>query len=476
MRPVDIQTCLPAEIHSFRDPSDPPAAARPAHELLGLGNNLHSSHVHVSFMRSKRRIVLSTLGSLGDLHPVMGLALGLQARGHDVVLATSDFYREKILAAGLEFSPLRPLAAPDDPQMLRRVLDSRKGPEYLIRTLLLPHVGDMYADMSRATEGADFLISGEVVLAAPLIAEKRRIPWAAAILAPFSFFSAHDPPVLPFLPGTALLTSAPPFIQRRLLDVFRLVTRNWGEPIAELRRSLGLRPSRDPLLLDRFSPHLNLAMFSSVLGRPQPDWPPNTVQTGFVFYDEESDAASESLQKFLDSGPQPIIFTLGSTAVMDPGRFFEESAAAARLLGRRALLLTGTNPPPAGLSKDLFATGYAPYSRVFPQSACVVHQGGVGTTAQALRAGVPQLVMPYAFDQPDNAARVSRIGVGLSLSRKRYRADQAAMRLDQLLTKSTYDEHARDGGRRVGRENGACVACETVERAMAALCQSAVGV
>jgi rhamnosyltransferase subunit B len=426
-------------------------------------------------MRGKRRIVLSTLGSLGDLHPVMALALGLQERGHDVVLATSDFYREKIAAAGLEFSPLRPLVAPDDPQLVRQVMGSGRGPEYLIRILLL-HVADMYDDMTKATAGADFLISGEVVLAAPLIAEKRGIPWAAAILAPFSFFSTHDPPVVPFLPGTQLLTRAPPFVQRRLLDVARFVTRKWGEPIAQLRRSLGLRPTRHPLLLDRFSPYLNLAMFSSVLGRPQRDWPPNTVQTGFAFYDQEDEAVPEPLQRFLDSGPQPITFTLGSTVVMDPGRFFEESAAAARLLGRRALLLMGRNAPPANLPQDVFAADYAPYSRVFPQSACVVHQGGVGTTAQALRAGVPQLVMPYGFDQPDNAARVTRIGVGLCLSRRRYRADRAAAQLDRLLGTSTYVGHAGDTGRRVGAENGASTACDTVEQAIAALCPSAAGV
>src|SRR5215831_2926610 len=141
------------------------------------------------------RIVLSTLGSLGDLHPVMGLALELQRRGHDVVLATSEYYRTKIEAAGLSFSPLRPLTSPDDPQMLEQVLHPRKGPEYLIRTLLLPYVEEMYEDMLRATEGADFLISGEVVLTATLVAEKRRMPWASVILAPFSFFSVYDPPV-----------------------------------------------------------------------------------------------------------------------------------------------------------------------------------------------------------------------------------------------------------------------------------------
>ncbi len=438
--------------------------------MLGLGNNSDSSGVHFPFMR-RRRIVLSTLGSLGDLHPIMGLALGLQGRGHDVVLATSDFYRDRIEAAGLPFSALRPLAEPDDAAMMRLVFDPRKGVEYLLRTLLLPHIGDMYKDLSAATEGADFLISGEVVLAAPLIAEKRGLPWAAAILAPFSFFSIYDPPPFPFLPGAGALPRAPPFIQRQLLSLARWATRRWCEPIDELRRSLGLRITAHPILLDRFSPLLNLAMFSNVLGQPQRDWPRNVVQTGFVFYDQAGDTGPGPLQSFLESGPPPVTFTLGSAAVMDPGRFFEESAAAARLLGTRALLLMGKNPPPAHLSKDLFAADYAPYSSVFPQSACVVHQGGVGTTAQALRAGVPQLVMPYAFDQPDNASRMVRIGVGRSVSRQRYRADRVVEQL-QALAMPGFRECARDAASRVNSENGVATACDAVERAI----QSAGGI
>src|ERR1700761_6528203 len=135
----------------------------------------------------RQRIVLSTLGSLGDLHPLMGLALGLQARGHDIVLATNEFYRERIAAVGLPFSALRPLVAPDDTEMVQRVFDPRHGLEYLLRDLLLPHLGDLYEDLFNVTAGADFLICGELILTASLVAEKRRLPWAGAILAPFSF-------------------------------------------------------------------------------------------------------------------------------------------------------------------------------------------------------------------------------------------------------------------------------------------------
>jgi rhamnosyltransferase subunit B len=411
----------------------------------------------------RRRILLSTLGSLGDLHPIMGLALALQARGHDVALATSDFYREKITASGLEFRPLRPLGTPDDPETLRRVFDPRKGPEYLLRTMLLPHIADMYADLSQAAEGADFLISGEVVLAASLVSEKQGLPWASAILAPFSFFSVYDPPPLPFLPAASTFTRAPAFVQRQLLGLGRLMTRSWNEPLNELRRSLGLRVSRDAILTDRYSPTLNLALFSKQLGRPQADWPRNVVQTGFILYDPPGEARQEPLEDFLTSGPPPVTFTLGSAAVMDPGRFFEESAEAVHRLGTRGLLLMGKNVLPTQLPKELFAAGYAPYSSVFPRSACVVHQGGVGTTAQAMRAGVPQLVMPYAFDQPDNAARMVRLGVGLSVTRKQYRATRVMQQL-HALTAPSFHERARDAGNKISAEKGVSVACEAIER------------
>jgi UDP:flavonoid glycosyltransferase YjiC (YdhE family) len=126
----------------------------------------------------------------------------------------------------------------------------------------------------------------------------------------------------------------------------------------------------------------------------------------------------------------------------------------------------GKNVPPADLPDDVFAAGYAPYSVVFSRSAAVVHQGGVGTTAQALRAGVPQLVMPYAFDQPDNAARVSRLGVGLSISKGRFRAASAARKLERLLSNPIYAQQAAQVGKQICREDGVVAACDAVERAL----------
>lgn len=414
------------------------------------------------------RIVLATLGSLGDLHPMMALGLELQRRGHAIVIATTEFYRRKVEAAGLSFRPLRPEASPQDPELMRAVMDARKGPEFSVRRVLLPHLGETYTDLMTAAQGADFLLAGEIVFAAPLVAEKLRLRWASVILSPSSFLSVHDPSIIAPLPFTRHLLSAPPPVHRAILAAGKYMARDWGAPIGDLRSTLGLRPSAQPLFEDKFSTHLNLAMFSKVLAEPQPDWPASTVQTGFVFYDRQAlDADSpRGLRHFLDAGTAPIIFTLGSAAVYDAGEFYERSAAAARSIGMRALLLIGNNSPPADLSTGIAAFDYAPYSEVFPRAACIVHQGGVGTSAQALKAGRPQLVMPYAFDQPDNAVRMERLGVARVIERKRYTAARAASELRTILTTKSYAERAAEIGACVQAENGLNVACDAIEAAL----------
>jgi len=211
---------------------------------------------------------------------------------------------------------------------------------------------------------------------------------------------------------------------------------------------------------------LHLALFSKVIGPPQPDWPPNTVQPGFCYYDGADDIQKMSgdLQGFLDAGEPPIVFTLGSAAVMDARDFFEQSADAARLLKRRAVLLYGVfNDPPAGIGGDIVGFDYAPYSQLFPRAACVVHQGGVGTSGQVLRAGVPHLIVPFAHDQPDNAARCRRLGVGEIVTRRNYNASTAKTGLSRILDTEKYRERAREVADIVRTEPGTAGACEAIE-------------
>ena len=412
------------------------------------------------------KIILATIGSLGDMHPKIALALGLKARGHDVTIAAMEAYRERIEPLGIEFAPMAPHLKPGDKDIARELMDSRKGSEKILREIIMPSLGEMYEDLMRTVDGADMLISGEIVYVTKSVVEKTGIKWVSTSLQPGTMFSAHDPFVPPTVEWLEHLHFLGPTFNRTLYKIMVWSMSHWWAPYSEFRRELGLSEDHDPLITGKFSDLLHLAMFSRVIGAPQPDWPPNTVQTGFCFYDGGNDIQKmpEGLKDFLDAGEAPIVFTLGSAAVMDARDFFEQSAEAASRLGRRAVLLYGVyNEPPKGLSNDIVGFDYAPYSEIFPRAACVVHQGGVGTTGQVLRAGVPQLVVPFAHDQPDNAARCRRAGVAEIIARDDYRASTAVEKLRQLLSDDRYRERARVAAEIVASEGGTDAACDAIE-------------
>jgi rhamnosyltransferase subunit B len=204
-----------------------------------------------------------------------------------------------------------------------------------------------------------------------------------------------------------------------------------------------------------------------VIGEPQPDWPAHTLVTGFPFYDETESSLPPELLQFLADGEPPIIFTLGSSVVWDAGSFYLESAVAARKLGKRAVLLVGDDPlnhPLEPLAEHVIAVPYAPYAQIFPRASAIVHQGGIGTTGHALRAGKPMLVVPLGGDQYDNGARVERLGVGRVMKRNHYRADRAAVELKQLLESPTYRTKAATIGQQLQTENGVGAACDAIEK------------
>ena len=416
-------------------------------------------------------VLFTTFGSLGDLHPYMAIAAELKRRGYDATIATSTLYKEKIEAEGIGFAPLRPNVQElgDTKEVMKKVFDPRRGPEFVIRHIMMSHLRESYEDTMAAARGVDLLDNHALCFATPIVAEQLGLRWIATALAPLSLFSAFDPPVLPLAPGLERLRGLGPSFHRVLHNIARLATRKWSQPVRDLRRELGHPPSSpDPMYEGQFSPTLNLALFSRLFGPPQPDWPPNMVATGFPIYDRGSDdGMPRGLCEFLDTGQAPIVFTLGSSVVMAAGQFYAESARAARKLGRRAVLLTGADPanaPSELLDNQIAAFDYAPYSQLLPRAAAVVHQGGIGTTAQALRSGRPMLVVPHGFDQPDNAARVTRLGVGATIPPKRYQADVVADTLGALLASEASLQRATELGARIRSEDGAVASVDAIER------------
>ncbi|MBW4549893.1 MAG: glycosyltransferase [Aphanocapsa sp. GSE-SYN-MK-11-07L] len=417
------------------------------------------------------RIVVTTIGSLGDLHPKIVIALELRKRGHDVVFATHQEYQAQVESLGFEFHRLRPDYPLNDSQEAARMMDLRTGSKYVIHWVSA-RLRETYTDLVETVKDADFILAGELVYAARLVAETLKIPWALSILQPTSFFSAYDPPVRAEYPVLAKLRVLGPGFNRGLVQFAKWVSQSWAQPIYQFRSELGLPPlAGNPLIDDKHSPYLVLALFSSAFAKPQPDWAINTVQTGFAFYDgsEEEAKLTPKLLQFLEAGEPPIVFTLGSAAVMTPGRFYEESVEAAKHLGCRAVLLVGKNALPQNLPESIIAASYAPYSQIFPRAFAIVHQGGIGTTAQALRAGRPTLVMPYSHDQPDNAARVERLGVSRTIPRKQYSAVRVVRQLRELFENPSYATSAADIGRIIQKENGVELACDAIEKQLQAV-------
>lgn len=413
------------------------------------------------------KIVAAPYGSLGDLHPFLAISMELRNRGHEVTVATLEGYREKVETLGLAFRALRPTFDPEDRETARLVMDTKRGTERLIKDFLSPGLPDMYEDLMAATEGADLLIPGEIVYPAYSVVEKRGIKWVTTSMAPLSMFSTFDPNIYPNAQFLRHLNFLGRPLHNLVFYTMGRVLDGWRDPYREFRAGIGLDPEHDPIVEGKYSELLHLALFSRVLGEPRPDWHPSTVQTGFCFYDGSDDIGTmpEDLKKFLGAGEPPIVFTLGSAAVMDARDFFEESLAAARILGMRAVALYGIfNEPPKGTDEDCVGFDYAPYGEIFPHAACVVHQGGVGTTSQVLRAGIPQLIMPFSHDQPDNAARCERLGVARTISRESYGRNSSAKEIGKLLEDPSYKANAGKARSIVAAENGTVRACDEIEK------------
>jgi UDP:flavonoid glycosyltransferase YjiC (YdhE family) len=393
-----------------------------------------------------KRIVFATFGSLGDLHPYLAIALELRRRGHRPLIVTTDVHRATVESEDIAFAPMRPNVEDmgDPAELVRKLFHPTQGPQYLIRDLVMPHVRAAYEDLDRACAGADMLVTHPLTFAGRLVAEKRRLPWRSTVLSPLSLMSGIDPPLFglaPWLMWVRRLGVAP---YRAVFSMIKRSIGSWEKPLHELRADLGLPAMRSYAQFEgQYAPSGNLALFSRTLATPQADWPPDTTVCGFSRYDGkpvDPDLKLE-LDDWVSAGPAPVVFTLGSSVSMYATDFFCMAIDAARQIGRRALLITGQDP--AQYDAPIAAAGlvpgpikvfrYLPYSAVFPHAAVTVHQGGIGTLAQALAAGKPQLIVPVGFDQPDNARRAVRLGIARSIPFQKLAAGAMATSLRDLL-------------------------------------------
>ena len=331
----------------------------------------------------------------------------------------------------------------------------RKALPHIIRTLIVPHTRTHYDLVVDAFKPGDTVVTSCLGVGARIAHDKVDIPLVTLHLQPAVMWSEHAPPRLPGMFGPDWLRR----LQFRVAEV--IVDRMMAPPINELRRELDLPPVKN-ILHWWHSPRGSLCLFPDWFAAPQPDWPP-AVLADFPLWDDRADESMDrDVLEFLDAGQPPLVFTPGS-ANRFGHRFFQESVAATQRLGGRAILLSrfGEQFPP-GLPDFVLAKDYVPLKTLLPRCAALAHHGGVGTTAQAMLAGIPQLIMALAHDQYDNGARIERLGIGSWLPSRKYSARRVARMLAWALGEEVVQRAAERA--RSMRTDGLELAARALER------------
>ena len=383
---------------------------------------------------SRRKFIVVPLGSAGDVHPLIWLAQLLAARGHDVAFVVQVAMADMARAAGLRVMPTGSVA--DQEAVIRNPDLWHPDRGFTVLANKFPRWAREMIPAIRAevVPGQTVLVGAGVAFAARIVAEADHLPLVTVQLQPAAFMSVDDPPVL--RAGLEWLPRGPRWVRRGFFALSHaFVDRQLAARINTVRAECGLKTPVRGILRDWWmSPDRVLSLFPEWYAPPQPDWPPQTVVSRFPLYDESATRPLDpALEEFLAAGDPPILFAPGS-ANMFAREFFAAGVAACARLGRRGLLVSQfAEHLPANLPAGVRWFPYIPFGRVFPRCAAVVHHGGIGTCAQGLAAGVPQLLMPMAHDQPDQAQRLRCLGVADYLYPKAFTAARVADKLRGLL-------------------------------------------
>ena len=428
-------------------------------------------------MKKAKKTVLATFGTLGDIYPFIAIAMALRARGFAPVIAAPEMHRRAIESEGVAYALLRPherdiagALGVDIPGAFKIML---KNPHFILDEIYMRFLSETYEDVMRASTGAQIIITHSLLAGAHQAAEMLGLPAARVALAPIHLQSAAAPSLTPSAPYILYPKSRAAVQYNRIVRAAVRVSVNvrMGR-LRAFRRKIGLPPTDEDFFLDFGRENKALAifgLFSPHFAPVQPDHPKNISAPGFPFYkpsDAERRELGPRLQSFLSAGEPPVIFTLGSFAPEVSGDFYDQSIRATRALGRRAVLLAGAKDA-ARLTSLVGPHEYvceqAPHSLLFPEGLCIVHHGGIGTAAEALRAGKPQIVVPFFGDQHDHGARVERLGLGLAIKLSFYDERRVVAALQELIA-GDYSEKAKGFVKHIAVEKGVESIADWAER------------
>jgi rhamnosyltransferase subunit B len=417
------------------------------------------------------RIVVTTIGSLGDLFPMLPVANRLRMRAHEVVFVVPEHLVGPVRDQGFECRPI----------ILPRFGGSRAQEDSIARSDVQARIRERLAALVEnaikvlmpACAGAEILVTSPNQLAATMVATKLGLRWVTLTVFPGNIPSSFTVPQPHWLP--ALPTGLGRMVNRVTWRVYEFaIDYLGGESIAKSVEAAGLTPNKELFAAGGLSPHLTLVLSSPHYSPRQPDWPPHIKVVGFTPWDEPREWRDPpGLDSFLAAGEPPVLVTTSTAGERDAASFFRSAAEALRQTGRRGILLLGGAAAEIGvapgelITPGVIAWPYLPLSRVVPMSSLVVHHAGIGTVLMSIRYGRPCVAIPAIFDQWYNAGRIKSLGVGKVLEWKRFTADRLSANIELVTLFQRYAERAGALGEAMAKEDGAVRACEEIEALLA---------
>lgn len=389
-------------------------------------------------------ILLLPYGTSGSVFPFIWLGRHLLERGHRVTMIASPIYQKAAETAGIGFLP----PTPDElPLMLA---NPDLWVEMPCKKVAFTHAGRAAGPCAEAVDRLvkeqgkpDLMLAPMISFGARIAREKHGIPLITVHLYPAVMMSADDTPLV--LPGSRLLRLLPLPVRKFVLSLPSPYDRFALSGVAKACAEHGVEPPRRIWKQWHHSPDGVLALFPDWFAAVERDQPWNTLQWNFPLEDlAQENSMTPELERFLSAGEKPVLFTAG-TGQFHAAEFFKTAAKVVSELGCRAVFLTSKSAQvPQDLPESVFVAAYAPFSALLPRAAVMVHHGGIGTLSQCLAAGIPQLVTFMSLDQPDNAARIERLGVGLSIPMPRVTPERLLPLLKRCLHEPSFQKTATD--------------------------------
>ncbi len=408
------------------------------------------------------RILIATVGSHGDILPFITLGKEFQRRGHDVRFYADKTFENLASKAALRFTPMASGDEYRDAMRNPDITDPIKGMR-MVGEAVGEYAPMFYRAMSNDIDpGNTIMVGSTFAFAARLLREKHHVPTAIVQLSPSLFRSEY---MAPRLSPLGHMQRVPRIVKRFMWSSMdrMFLDSIFAAPFNRVRHELGLPPIVRAMHDWVHQADLLIGLFPEWFAERQPDWPAELQLTGFPFETQDDTApVSDELNDFLQAGDAPVGFTAG-TANATSHRFFATSAEACRLSGRRGLLITqdAAQLPPS-LPPGVLHVPFAPFRTLLPKLAAIVHHGGIGSTSEALRAGVPQLIRPMAFDQFDNASRAVRLGAAREILPRLYKPEAVTQALAELIDNASVRANCAKLARQLAAEDGIARACDTI--------------